>query len=209
MKKLFLIISIIVLSIMLVSCEDKSQNDENNSEDNSEEITFSPDDFAVFSSKGIGKLIAYLYMPEEDLPYDDEDVGDMISSFNIGFQELDGKKKINYIYFNGNPFPVQTAKKIYTTGIDFFDEELCSNEEDVIESYGLNADEEEIYKALSENSDSKFISIFFKIDNEGNVERVKYPKGTDISDFNSLDANVYIYFEIKDGKVAGIIMGRK
>lgn len=204
MKKIFLIITVIVLSIMVCACEKKEDV-----VDSSEEVTFSGDDLAVFSTQSMGKLIANLYMNEADIPYGDEEVGNALNSFNIGLADVNGEKNINYLYFYGNEIPVQTVKGIYTTGIDFLDEELCSDEADVIKNYGLNTDEEEIYFKTSENSDSSFIAVYFNVDKDGNVVRVKQPKGTDISKFDAIDANAYIYFEVKNNKVVGIIMRHK
>ncbi len=210
-KKVFIVISV-VFCIALCACDksgntDKTQNTDN-AENTSQRVTFSADDLALFSTQGIGELLVNLYMDQDQIPYDTQE--DLLNSFSIKFQEANGKNKVKYIYFRGNPIPVQTVKGISTTGLDYLNYELCSDEEDVIKNYDLDDKSEEIYTNLSsDDSKSKFIALYFSVDNDGNVVRNKYPKGMDISDFNALDSNAYIYFEIKDAKVIGIIMGCK
>lgn len=209
MKKVFLAL-IFILTFSLCAC-DKKEASEVDIEQEKKTVTYSGDDLALFYNTENNILVntINLYMNKNDIDFENSVINNIMNSCTVGYREIDGESYINYIYFNGNPEPVFTAKDIKTTGIDFLDEEKCSDENDILSAYEINPEEEEVYFKPSENTSSKMLALYFKVDKDGNVERIKYPKGTDISDFEALEANAYLYYEINNSKVIGLVLKSK
>lgn len=214
MKKIILAMLIFILAFSLCACQNKNGDNKEEAKENTEnaQVTYSGDDLSLYYMSADNNLTnaINLYMRESDINYDDDNVADIMNSCNVGFGESNGERYINYIYLYGSGIPVFTAKGIHTTGLNYLDEEKCSSEEETLAAYGINTEEEEVYFKPSDSSDSKMLAIHFKVDKDGNVNRVKYSKGKDISDFSQLeDSNAYLYLEINNSKVVGVSLGCK
>lgn len=210
-----------IISILLCSCQNSnisveetetqpsvsSDNVENKKADVSSNNV---DDFAFYNING--ELIVSLLSREDDIDYETDDIVKAISGFDIiNFNQNNPDDiYVDWLYFSkGFNQVVQTGKGIRTAGNSSGKYDV-STENEIIKAYNINKAEEEIYS--SNNSVFRTLTVYFQINSDGTVQRIIFPKGSDISNFNSIDnANAYISFEIDNNTniVKGILMKYK
>lgn len=222
MKKLVCIfLSLAVLSgCANVSPEDVST--ETTTAQISEEVSstsqFSRDDFVLFCKDTEEKEpLIWLGMTKDYVTTFQSQYPEYYQGFNTieytTSQEIeDGKETGNLVdyvslvsYTGINGF-VETQKGIRTSGL--YNLEENSTAEEVIKAYNLDSENENIYIG-NPSGDNYTIAIYFNIDENNNVTRIKVPKDADNSSVDTINADYFIKFAITQNHVSSLQLYRK
>lgn len=206
--------------MVMTGCNSIPNNDEDNLQTNeatSAEVEFSQQDFCLYSESdenGDSTIIAWLGMSDE---YESEE---SFINYYKGFDNGNGIRYIegadssgkplrlvDYLNYTGAGRAVMTTKGIVTYGYEYRKDDYVSSADDVIANYGLDPENENIYINYVDDENC-VIALYFNIDDDKNVTRIKSSLDTDISDISSLNADYSLKFIIMNGKVCGIQMLR-
>lgn len=171
------------------------------------EIEYTGSDLALYNAAG--QIITNLYAEESEIDYNDPIITQYLTEMQIDFEEINDKANISYISYIGGLNPVITGRGIKVYGSGSSDTSKAGTAEDIIKEYGINTKKEEVYYNGSNDSEIYVIALYFNVSNDGIIERVKSPKGSDISNFESMDANAYIYYTIQTDNVIGVTLCHK
>ncbi len=221
MKKLLLFL---MLGFVLTGCNNAQQQTETQTQDvqteqAEEEAEFTQQDFCFYGEPdetGESKLVMWIGMAESKIDTSNKEFYDYYLGFDGGEgvqltegNDADGNKMnvVNYLNYTGARKAVMTTKGIVTRGYELREGETVSSAQDVMEAYGVDLDNENVYSTYTDEN-NYVIALYFNIDTDNNVTRLVSDKNTDVSDIKQLHADYALKFLIIDNNVCGIQMYR-
>lgn len=217
MKKFITIImaAMFTLTVFTACSKTESEVDSDTPEIN-RNITYSVNDFAIYTTDDEllpSKFITMLGLDPTTVEESTDETLTNVKNFiesetmeivtgdiNNPGQTIRGNV-VRYFKYTGSRYPITNPKGITTTGI-MPEDDNCSTAEDVIEAYGIDTENEE-YKENEMEDGSYTIRLSFKDlkVQEGTVERIIIPKGSDIA---PVEARYTLRFNIINDHVHGI-----